>query len=62
MGHKHANDPREFIAKQPGCPRPDKVAYPNKATAKCRFKYLYGKGSEFTVYRCTCGLWHIGHR
>lgn len=44
------------------CRRPDKVAYPSRATARRQARDARGDGyTGLVAYRCPAGHWHIGH-
>lgn len=46
----------------PVCRRPDKVAFPTRALARqARRRIADGGRHDLSVYRCSCGLWHVGH-
>lgn len=47
------------------CPTPKKHRHANKAaalTALQRPSETKPLGPDWNVYRCVCGVWHIGHK
>lgn len=45
------------------CPHPWKKAYPSKRRAKRALtRLLHIRRGSIHAYRCTCGLWHLGHK
>lgn len=47
------------------CPTPDKHRHATKShaqTALERFGESKLLGPDWNVYRCVCGVWHIGHK
>lgn len=47
------------------CPTPDKRRYQSKGKAIRVLRGMYQTGNgeaDLQVYRCRCGVWHIGHR
>ncbi|MEN0072506.1 MAG: hypothetical protein AAGC63_16125 [Propionicimonas sp.] len=59
-------DPR--LPRDPGmtrpCPTPRKQGHPTQAEALAHAAALRRKDGFFggQAYRCTCGMWHVGHR
>lgn len=52
----------------PGCPTPDKRGYKSPSIAQRHMWQLLTKGTakrrdwqRLNVYRCRCGLFHVGH-
>lgn len=49
----------------PKCPTPQKNRHATKAAALKALDALAASkplGPDWNVYKCVCGVWHIGHR
>jgi hypothetical protein len=46
------------------CPRPEKRAYPTEEAAlrhRNRLRFGADGSPDLAAYRCSCGMWHVGH-
>jgi hypothetical protein len=49
----------------PKCPTPKKYRHASKAAAQRALESLADSrplGPDWNVYRCVCGVWHVGHK